>query len=146
MLEQQKIKQLGDELYDALRNQTTVAPLTERMPAITIEDAYHISLHMVNRRVEEDGEVIIGKKIGVTSDVVQQMLNVDQPDFGFMTDKMEYPNGAKIPVAGHLIAPKAEGEIGFKLKKDLVGPGITAADVLDATDYIMPCFEIVDST
>ena len=31
------------------------------------------------------------------------------------------------------------------LKRDLVGPGITAADVLRATDCLMPCFEIVDS-
>ncbi|WP_372799612.1 fumarylacetoacetate hydrolase family protein [Litorivivens sp.] len=135
---------LGDELYHALTTQTTLTPFTEREADITIDDAYYISLRMVSRRVEA-GEKIIGKKIGVTSKVVQDMLGVHQPDFGFLTDKMEYENGADIPVAGNLIAPRAEAEIGFKLKKDLVGPGVTEQDVLDATDYIMPCFEIVDS-
>ena len=57
----------------------------------------------------------------------------------------EYRSGAEIPIAGHLIAPKAEGEIAFRLRKDLVGPGITEAEVLDATETIIPCFEIVDS-
>ena len=145
MMDQEKIDQLGDELYAALRGGHTVVPLTDRESDIQIEDAYHISLRMLNRRVENDGETIIGKKIGVTSKPVQEMLGVFQPDFGFLTDTMEYPDGADIPVAGNLIAPKAEGEIAFRLKKDLVGPGVTEADVLDATETIIPCFEIVDS-
>lgn len=145
MMDQEKINALGDELYEALRGGHTVTPLTDRESDIQIEDAYHISLRMVNRRVEDDGEQIIGKKIGVTSKPVQEMLGVFQPDFGFLTDAMVYPDAAEIPVAGNLIAPKAEGEIAFRLNKDLVGPGVTEADVLDATETIIPCFEIVDS-
>ena len=145
MMKPDTIKALGDELYRALRSGQTVIPLTEREPAITVEDAYHISLHMVHLRVERDGEQIIGKKIGVTSAPVQEMLGVFQPDFGFLTDAMVYPDGADIPVQGNLIAPRAEGEIAFRLNSDLVGPGVTEADVLAATESIMPCFEIVDS-
>jgi len=144
-MEQGTIERLGDELYQALRTQVPVSPLTEREPGITLDDAYYISLRMLQQRVSRDGEVVVGKKIGVTSEAVQQMLNVHQPDFGFLTDAMEFEDGADIPVAGHLIRPRAEAEIGFRLRKDLVGPGITEADVLDATEYIMPCFEIVDS-
>ena len=138
------IERLGDELHAALRAQTVLAPLTEREPAITIDDAYYISLRFLERRLA-DGEKVIGKKIGVTSKPVQDMLDVRQPDFGFLTDRMHYPNGASIPVAGNLIAPRAEAEIAFRLKSDLVGPDITEADVLAATACIMPCFEIVDS-
>ena len=144
-MDKQRIEQLGDELYRALRGCHTLEPLTEREPEITIDDAYHVSLRMVQRRVEGDGEAIIGKKIGVTSKAVQEMLNVHQPDFGFLTDAMEYANGDDIAIAGNLIQPRAEAEIGFRLKRDLSGPGVTEADVLAATDYIMPCFEIVDS-
>lgn len=144
-MDKQKIGRLGDELYEALRNQTTLAPFTEREEDITIEDAYHISQRMVSQRVERDGETIVGKKIGVTSKPVQDMLGVYQPDFGFLTNVMHYPDGADIPIAGNLIQPRAEGEIAFRLKKDLVGPGVTEEDVLDATATIMPCFEIVDS-
>lgn len=145
MMEQERIQALGDELYQALRTHGTVAPLTDRERDITIEDAYHISLRMVDRRVELDGEKIVGKKIGVTSKPVQEMLNVYQPDFGFLTDAMEYPDDASIPIEGNLIQPKAEGEIAFRLRKDLRGPGVTEQDVLDATATIIPCFEIVDS-
>ncbi|HCS26277.1 MAG TPA: 2-oxopent-4-enoate hydratase [Spongiibacteraceae bacterium] len=143
-MDNSKREALGDELYEALSQQKTLTPFTEREADITIDDAYFISLRMVSRRVDA-GETIIGKKIGVTSKVVQDMLGVHQPDFGFLTNKMEYANGADIPVAGNLIQPRAEAEIGFRLKKDLIGPGVTEQDVLDATECIMPCFEIVDS-
>ncbi len=145
MMEQQRIQALGDELYEALRTRRTVAPLTDRESDISIEDAYHISLRMVDRRVQLDGEKIVGKKIGVTSRPVQEMLGVFQPDFGFLTDAMEYSDAAEIPIDGNLIQPRAEGEIAFRLKKDLAGPGVTEQDVLDATATIIPCFEIVDS-
>ncbi|MEM9257415.1 MAG: fumarylacetoacetate hydrolase family protein [Pseudomonadota bacterium] len=144
-MRQEHIQQLGDELYAALRAQSTLAPLTERVPDITIEDAYHISQRMVQRRLRDDGETIVGKKIGVTSAPVQEMLGVFQPDFGFLTNAMEYPDRAEISIADSLIQPRAEGEIAFRLKQDLSGPGITESDVLDATATIIPCFEIVDS-
>ena len=140
----QTINQLGDELFDALSHRRMIDPLTERQPDITIEDAYHISLRMVNRRVEA-GESIIGKKIGVTSKAVQNMLNVHQPDFGYLTDRMVYGNGDEMPISEQLIQPRAEGEIAFMLKRDLIGPGVSNADVLRATEAVIPCFEIVDS-
>ena len=138
------IKSYGDELYSALCTGTPVEPLTDRSDDISMADAYHISLQMVNRRVEA-GERLIGKKIGVTSKAVQNMLNVYQPDFGYLTDSMVFTSGAEMPVSDLLIAPKAEGEIAFILKHDLIGPGISNADVLRATECVMPCFEIVDS-
>jgi 2-oxopent-4-enoate/cis-2-oxohex-4-enoate hydratase len=142
-MEQNIITQLGDELFQALRNCRTVAPLTERHPEITIEDAYHIQQQMLARRIEQ-GAHVVGKKIGVTSAAVMNMLNVHQPDFGYLLDTMIYNEGEVIPMSG-LIQPKAEGEIAFILKHDLMGPGISNADVLRATECVMPCFEIVDS-
>lgn len=136
---------LGEELYACLRDGRTVAPLTERHPDIDIDDAYRISRAMLALRQSRDGERVVGKKIGVTSAAVQDMLGVFQPDFGFLTHPMEYANGTAIPIAGNLIQPRAEGEIAFRLKSDLRGPGIDEAAVLAATDCIQPCFEIVDS-
>jgi 2-oxopent-4-enoate/cis-2-oxohex-4-enoate hydratase len=100
---------------------------------------------MLALREKYDGETVIGKKIGVTSAAVQEMLGVHQPDFGFLTDAMAYPDGGSIPVKDNLIAPRAEGEIAFLLGADLVGPGVNEEHVLAATEYILPCFEIVDS-
>ncbi|KAA0873504.1 2-oxopent-4-enoate hydratase [Nitrincola tapanii] len=134
----------GDELYEAMVQRQALRPLTERFSDITIEDAYHISLRMLERRLAA-GERVIGKKIGVTSKAVQNMLNVHQPDFGYLTDRMAFSQGEEMPISERLMQPRAEGEIAFILKKDLLGPGITHADVLAATECVMPCFEVVDS-
>ena len=142
-MEQSLIDTLGDELHQAWATQTVVAPLTERHPDITVEDAYHVQQRMMARR-QQAGARIVGKKIGVTSQAVMDMLKVYQPDFGYLLSDMVVASNAAIPMAG-LIQPKAEGEIAFILKKDIVGPGVTAAEVLAATDAVATCFEIVDS-
>ncbi|RFO96017.1 2-oxopent-4-enoate hydratase [Rhodoferax lacus] len=141
----ERIAALGDELFQALRQRSTVTPLTSRHPDLTVEDAYRISLHMLRLR-EASGERVIGKKIGVTSKAVQDMLGVYQPDFGFLTDTMHMADGATVSLTqAGLIQPRAEGEIAFVLRADLQGPGVTREDVLAATAYVAPCFEIVDS-
>jgi 2-oxopent-4-enoate/cis-2-oxohex-4-enoate hydratase len=137
------LEQYGNELYRALVERKAVEPLTARVEGLSIQDAYQIQLHMIARRLQA-GERVIGKKIGVTSKVVMDMLKVGQPDFGHLTSGMVYNDGDAIE-ASSLIAPKAEGEIAFVLGRDLGGPGVTEADVLSATDYVLPCFEIVDS-
>jgi 2-oxopent-4-enoate/cis-2-oxohex-4-enoate hydratase len=139
----EQINQLGDELYAALKACQTLEPLTSRHPGITIEHAYAIQQRMLSHRLAA-GERVVGKKVGVTSQAVMDMLGVFQPDFGWLTSGMVFNEGEAIPAAS-LIQPKAEGEIAFVLKKTLKGPGVTAADVLAATEGVMACFEIVDS-
>jgi 2-oxopent-4-enoate/cis-2-oxohex-4-enoate hydratase len=134
---------IADELFRALRDRRTVPPLVDRFDGLSIDDAYAISLSVLAMR-QKDGERVIGKKIGVTSKAVQDMLGVHQPDFGFLTDRMWVQGEIDIDACG-LIQPRAEAEIAFKLKADLKGPGISAVDVIEATECIMPCFEIVDS-
>jgi 2-oxopent-4-enoate/cis-2-oxohex-4-enoate hydratase len=143
-MQAQQIEAYGQALYGALKACAPIAPLTDDVPGITLEDAYAISNHLMALK-QADGERIIGKKIGVTSAAVQNMLGVHQPDFGYLTDRMLYANGAEVPIGHMCIQPRAEGEIAFILKDDLVGPGITAADVIRATECVRPCFEIVDS-
>ena len=142
-MDQKIIEALGDRLFDALSSRTPIAPLTATHPEMTIEDAYHVQQRMIARRLEQ-GDRVIGKKIGVTSTAVMNMLGVHQPDFGYLLDSMVYNEGESVEMDA-LIQPKAEGEIAFLLKKDLQGPGVTAADVLAATEGVMACFEIVDS-
>ena len=145
MMDAATLEALGDELFDALRERRTLTPFTSRHPDISVDDAYRISLRFLARR-EAAGERVIGKKIGVTSKPVQDMLGVFQPDFGFLTDTMQFADGATVSLkASGLIQPRAEGEIAFMLKSDLQGPGVTREDVLAATEWVAPCFEIVDS-
>jgi 2-oxopent-4-enoate/cis-2-oxohex-4-enoate hydratase len=135
---------LGDELYAALRERHTVAPLTERCPGINIDDGYAVSRRILDRRVAA-GERVVGRKIGVTSEAVQRMLDVHQPDFGTLTDAMMFDDGADVPVDRLLIQPRAEGEIAFVLARDLIGPDVTEEDAIAATRCVRPCFEVVDS-
>lgn len=137
------IQRHGDELYDALVAGRTVPNLRDRIDGLTIVDAYRIQARMIDRRIA-NGATVVGKKIGVTSRAVQNMLGVYEPDFGILLSDMVLPDGAEV-APGTLIQPKAEGEIAFVLKRDLIGPGITAVDVLAATDHVRACFEIVDS-
>ena len=140
----QTVNEIASELFLALRKQEKIKPLTDRYPDIDINDAYQISRKFLSLR-EDEGEEIVGKKIGVTSKVVQEMLGVNQPDFGFLTSAMHIPNKSVVNIEESLIQPRAEGEIAFVLSKDLKGPGVTPEDVLESTESIFPCFEIVDS-
>jgi len=140
-LSKEKVAALGDELFEAWKAAKQLAPLTEREPAITIDDAYQVQLRTIGRRIEA-GERVVGKKIGITAKPVMQMLKVDQPDFGHLLSGMAYRNDDALE-AERFCQPRGEGEIAFILKRDLAGPGLTNADVLAATESVMPAFEIV---
>src|ERR1700733_6729462 len=131
-----QITRFGDELFDSLRSRVPVAPLTEREPGITVQDAYQIQEYGIRRRLAL-GDNIVGKKIGLTSRVVQRSLGVDEPDFGQLLGSMVASDSIQ---ASSLLQPRAEGEVAFLLERDLRGPGITSADVIDATHSVLPCF------
>ena len=138
------IERFSSELWRAQMELDPIEPLTERVPGLTVEDAYRISLAVLDRRLA-GGESVVGKKIGLTSEAVQEALNVDEPDYGFITDAMVCSSGDTVNIARDLIRPRIEGEIAFRLSRDLAGPGVTGAEVLAATEGLAACFEIVDS-
>lgn len=133
----------ADILYGAEKDRVQVTMISQDNPGMTIDDAYAIQLKNIARRVAE-GEKVIGMKIGLTSKGMQQLLGVDVPDYGHLTDRMLLLEGQPCPT-GELIQPKVEGELAFCLKKTLKGPAVTIADVYDATGYVVPALEIVDS-
>jgi 2-oxopent-4-enoate/cis-2-oxohex-4-enoate hydratase len=135
------IKRFGDELFESLTSRTAIEALTDREPALDVEGAYRIQEHVIGRRLSL-GDRIVGKKIGLTSRVVQRALGVNEPDFGQLLSSMVATDSV---AASSLLQPRIEGEVAFLLDRDLQGPGITYADVVYATRYVMPCFEIVDS-
>ncbi|MDR3265575.1 MAG: 2-keto-4-pentenoate hydratase [Synergistaceae bacterium] len=128
-------------LYEAERKRTPIRPLTLQDDSLTVEDAYAIQLENV-RRMAEEGYVISGKKIGLTSPGIQKQLGVTEPDYGHLFASMDCGNG-DVPT-GELIQPKIEAELAFILKADLTGK-VTARDVREATDCVAGAFEIVDS-
>lgn len=136
-------RELADQLWEAEQNRTQIQRLTDRFPEITVADAYRIQLENVDRRLK-GGERLIGMKIGLTSQGMQKLLNVDVPDYGHLFDGMLLTDGQVCHVS-QLIQPKVEGELSFCLSKTLEGPGVTVADVYEAVRYVVPSVEIVDS-
>jgi 2-keto-4-pentenoate hydratase len=137
------IDEAARSLYDAERTRSAIRPLVETYPGLTADDAYRVQHSLIDRKLEA-GARIVGHKIGLTSLAMQQLLGVDQPDFGHILDTMMVANGAAVPRTD-LIYPRVEAEICFVLGEDLRGPGVTVPRVLAATRYVMAALEIVDS-
>lgn len=137
------IKEVAAQLLEAEKTQQTIPPLTTTHPGLTVDEAYYIQLEQVRRKLE-NGAVIVGKKIGATSKAIQDMFQVNQPDYGHLFETMMFVERETISLEA-FIQPKVEFEIAFILKKDLKGPNVTIFDVIEATDYIAPAIEIIDS-
>jgi 2-keto-4-pentenoate hydratase len=138
-----KIQDFAAQLAQAETTKVGIDPLIVTDPALTVDEAYYIQLENIKKKLEA-GQKIVGKKIGLTSVAVQKMLGVDEPDYGHLLDTMVVENGGTIDTKD-MLQPKVEGEIAFILKQDLKGPNVTAVDVIQATDYVVPALEIVDS-
>jgi 2-keto-4-pentenoate hydratase len=136
-------RRVADELWTAARERCPVPRISTRHPEFTLADAYAVQREVCARELA-DGAVLVGHKIGATSEAIQRMFGIDHPDFGYLTDRMLLPDGACLDL-GRFIAPKIEGEIAFRLGKDLGGSTVTAQDVLDATSEVLPVLEVLDS-
>ena len=143
MLKAKLIEELAAHLLEAERTRRPVEPLTAQHPEITVEDAYAIQLKVIDAK-RARGARVIGKKAGLTSQAIQRLFGVNEPDFGHLLHDMTVEDSSVI-LSSEAIQPKAEPEIAFLLAEPLKGPGVTAADVLRATRYVIPVLEIIDS-
>ncbi|MCC3313787.1 2-keto-4-pentenoate hydratase [Nocardia africana] len=137
------IAELADKLWDADRSSVPIEPLTRSHPGLGVDDAYAIQTHNIDRRVAA-GAHIRGRKVGLTSRTMQELLGVDEPDFGVLLDTMFVEDGDEIDL-GQMVQPRVEAEMAFVMKHDLAGPGVTIAHALAAIDGVLPAIEIVDS-
>ncbi|WP_433872968.1 2-keto-4-pentenoate hydratase [Saccharopolyspora sp. CA-218241] len=133
----------ADLLRAAELDRAPIEPLTARWPEVDVEDAYRIQLDNVRRRCAE-GARVRGHKVGLSSPVMQRMMGVGEPDYGHLLDDMVLAADRPIPVARYC-APRIEVEVGYVLGARLPGRGCTEADVLAATEYLVPALELIDS-
>ncbi|GAA4658350.1 2-oxo-hept-4-ene-1,7-dioate hydratase [Gordonia humi] len=134
---------LARELYEAERTGVPIRQISLRHPDMTIEDAYAVQRALVGLKVAAGG-VVRGRKIGLTSKVMQRAVSITEPDYGALLDDMFFDDGGTVP-AGRFIRPRIEVELAFVLGRPLAGPGVTLYDVLDAADYVTPALEILDA-
>ncbi|WP_030406264.1 2-keto-4-pentenoate hydratase [Streptomyces albus] len=138
-----RIDDVAALLTAAAKTRTPCAPIREHLGATDIDAAYEVQRRLVAARTAA-GARRVGAKIGLTARAVQQQFGVFQPDFGVLFADMVYAHTEPVPL-GRFLQPRAEGEIAFVLGRDLDMPGATVADVLRATDFVLPAIEIVDS-
>ena len=143
MLDSTQRTTAAELLWAAERDLAPVDPLTETFPGIDVVDAYEIQLINIRRKITA-GARVRGHKVGLSSPVMQQMMGVNEPDYGHLLDAMVLAEAAPIPAAGYCY-PRIEVEIGYVLGSALPGADCTEADVLAATEYIVPSLELIDS-
>ena len=134
---------LADSLYRSEQSRKPVQPITEAFPPLTLEQAYRVQQINAERRLGM-GQKLVGHKIGLTAKVMQELFNVSEPDYGHLFDNMVHEASEALDLS-ELIDPQIEVEPAFILSRRLKGPGVTAEEVLDATDHIRVCFEVIDS-
>jgi 2-keto-4-pentenoate hydratase len=143
MLTVQVREALAADLAEAERSRVAIDPLTSGNPDIDVVDAYEIQLINIRQRVAE-GARVVGHKVGLSSEAMQKMMNVDEPDYGHLLDDMQVFEDR--PVAtGKYLYPRVEVEVGFVLADDLPGQGCTEDDVLAATAAFAPAIELIDT-
>ncbi len=143
MLSSTDIAAAADSLDQAERTRIQTGLLSLRHPGMTMDDAYAIQGAWVQRKLAA-GRKVIGWKIGLTSKAMQYALDIDVPDSGVLFDDMQFADGDSIP-KDRFIQPRIEAELAFVTKAPLAGPNVSLFDVLNATDYVTPALEILDT-
>ena len=143
MLTKDEIAAAATALEGAEKSRRQIGLLSLKHPDMTMDDAYAVQAAWVKQKIAS-GRKVIGWKIGLTSKAMQYALNIDIPDSGVLFDDMGFEDGAVIP-ADRFIQPRIEAEIAFVMKAPLQGPNVSIFDVLNATDYITPALEILDT-
>ncbi|HXY67376.1 MAG TPA: 2-keto-4-pentenoate hydratase [Mycobacterium sp.] len=134
---------LAADLAQAERSRQPIAPLTAAHPEIDVVDAYEIQLINIRQRVAE-GARVVGHKVGLSSLAMQQMMGVDEPDYGHLLNDMQVFENKPVTAANYLY-PRVEVEVGFILAHDLPGANCTEDDVLKATEAFVPSIELIDT-
>ena len=143
MLSVEVRESLAADLAQAERSRMAISPLTDGNPGIDVVDAYEIQLINIHQRVAE-GARVIGHKVGLSSEAMQEMMGVDEPDYGHLLDEMQVYEDRPVKSANYLY-PRVEVEVGFILADDLPGAGCTEEDVLAATAAFAPAIELIDT-
>ncbi len=143
MMTPAQIAEAARRLDEAERTRKQIRMLSLDHPGMDMADAYAVQKAWIDLKLAA-GRKVRGHKIGLTSKAMQAALNIDIPDSGFLLDDMFFADGASVPT-GKFIGLRIEAEVAFVLKAPLKGPDCTMFDVLNATDFVVPALEILDT-
>src|SRR5687768_7004812 len=143
MLSDQERRRAADILAAAERDRQPVPPLVEQFPDMDVVDSYEIQLLNIRQRLDA-GVTVNGHKVGLSSKAMQEMMGVDEPDYGHLLSDMEVFSDTPVSV-GRYCMPRVEVEVGFVLGQTLPGEGCTEDDVIAGTEYVTAAIELIDS-
>ena len=143
MLSEQDRRRAAEMLAAAERDRAPIPPLAQTFPGLDVVDAYEIQLSNIRDRLAA-GATVHGHKVGLSSQAMQQMMGVDEPDYGHLLSDMEVFHDEPVD-AGRYCYPRVEVEVGFILGDTLPGEGCTEDDVIAATEAVAPAIELIDS-
>lgn len=143
MLSVEQRREAAASLALAEQTRAPIRPLGETYPAMDVVDAYEIALVNVRDRVER-GAAVVGHKVGLSSEAMQQMMGVDEPDYGHLLADMRLHEVEPVDVSRYCY-PRVEVEVAFVLGRTLPGADCTEEDVLAATEHVAPAIELIDS-
>jgi 2-keto-4-pentenoate hydratase len=144
--DEQLVDRIAQRLDAAWDTGDTIAPLTETEGLVRAEDAYAVQSRWTARRVAR-GDQVIGRKIGLTSQAMRDLLGVHEPDYGSVWASRHFAvrQGVASMPYGVFIQPRLEGEIAFLIGRRLPRSGVEPAQVLAATEALAVSVEVIDS-
>src|SRR5690242_19104374 len=102
MLTAEQRETAADELRTAERTRVAVEPLAGRIEGIEVADAYPIQLINIGLRLDA-GASVPGHKVGLSSQAMQRMMGVDEPDYGHLLSDMALSEGVPADAGRWLI-------------------------------------------
>jgi 2-keto-4-pentenoate hydratase len=136
------IEQLAAQVLARFDRVQTVDGMADDFGRLGIEDAYRVQLALVAQR-RARGEQIVGRKVAFTSRGTMSQFGVTESAFGTILSGGVFTDGDLVP-ASRFPAVGAEAEVGFVIGAELKGPGVTIAQVLNATKGVVPAMEIIN--
>src|SRR6266568_5420707 len=139
------IHRIADRLITAYDSATMLPSIAATLPDFDVSAAYEVLNEIEKRRVAQ-GWRSVGRKIGFTNRTIWERYGVYQPMWASIwahTVHQAVAGQARLSL-DRLVQPRIEPEVVFKLRAS-VPAGADAHTVLDATEWIAPGFEIVQS-
>jgi 2-oxo-hept-3-ene-1,7-dioate hydratase len=140
MLSEAQVNEVAVALYKAEVDAEPIPSISLTYPEADVETAYRISSAVTALKVKA-GRIVKGHKIGLTSKAMRGALGATEPDYGTIFDDWFVLDGGAFELRNQ--SRLVEVETAFVMREALTGPGVTVADVIRATDFVMPAIEIV---
>ena len=136
-------REAAQALVEAEATGTWTQPMSARWEEADVEDAYRVGIEVRDLKLRA-GRRVKGHKIGFTSKAMRSLVGATEPDYGFLYDDWFVAEGSAV-ARSRMNRPLVEQELAFVMRQRLTGPHVNAADVIRATDFVLPALEVVDS-